>query len=251
VNAQTTIEKPAGLALLRVPFAPNQISRLPKGNVMLDYVGHAALTDRLLDADTNWFWEPLAFDQDGLPKYDANGGLWIRLTINQMSRLGYGHAGTKKGGDAIKEIIGDALRNAAMRFGAALDLWHKGELHADEDQAGGQSQSGAVSPQPAPQTPAKRENWEGRYPNKSALHKALAGFERELAGCGDSDMVYGLTATPEWKDFVASCEDHAPHYLRGGEPAPPEFSGLLNTAERLVREFDGLTATTMANFATA
>ena len=115
-------------------------------------------------------------------------------------------------------------------------------------QAGGQSQDGAVSPQPAT---AKRENWAGRYPNKSALHKALAGFERELAGCGDSDMVYGLTATPEWKDFVASCEDHAPHYLRGGEPAPPEFSGLLNTAERLVREFDGLTATTMANFATA
>ncbi|HEX7822877.1 MAG TPA: hypothetical protein VF463_19950 [Sphingobium sp.] len=23
-----------------------------------------------------------------------------------------------------KEVIGDALRNAAMRFGAALDLWH-------------------------------------------------------------------------------------------------------------------------------
>ena len=30
----------------------------------------------------------------------------------------------------MKERIGDALRNAAMRFGAALDLWHKGELHA-------------------------------------------------------------------------------------------------------------------------
>jgi len=26
----------------------------------------------------------------------------------------------------MKELIGDALRNAAMRFGAALDLWHKG-----------------------------------------------------------------------------------------------------------------------------
>ena len=31
------------------------------------------------------------------------------------------------------ELIGDALRNAAMRFGAALDLWHKGDLHADEE----------------------------------------------------------------------------------------------------------------------
>jgi hypothetical protein len=32
----------------------------------------------------------------------------------------------------MKERIGDALRNAAMRFGAALDLWHKGDLHLDE-----------------------------------------------------------------------------------------------------------------------
>ncbi len=32
-------------------------------------------------------------------------------------------------------MIGDALRNAAMRFGAALDLWHKGDLHVAEDGA--------------------------------------------------------------------------------------------------------------------
>jgi hypothetical protein len=50
-----------------------------------------------------------------------------------VTRLGYGNAEGKSGGDAVKEIIGDALRNAAMRFGAALDLWHKGDLHADED----------------------------------------------------------------------------------------------------------------------
>src|SRR5690606_24225265 len=35
-----------------------------------------------------------------------------------------------------KEVIGDALRNAAMRFGAALDLWHKGDLHADDGAQG-------------------------------------------------------------------------------------------------------------------
>jgi len=33
----------------------------------------------------------------------------------------------------VKEVIGDALRNAAMRFGCALDLWHKGDLHIEED----------------------------------------------------------------------------------------------------------------------
>lgn len=121
-----------GLALLREPFPEHQISHLPKGGVMLAYVGHAALTDRLLTADPTWTWEPLALDERGLPALDDSGGLWIRLTVCGITRIGYGDAGQKKGGDAMKERIGDALRNAAMRFGAALELWHKGELHAPE-----------------------------------------------------------------------------------------------------------------------
>lgn len=128
-------DKPTGLNLLRVPFPAHQISYLPKGGVKLAYVGHAALTDRLLDADPAWQWEPLAMTPDGLPVMDPFGGMWIKLTVCGVTRLGYGHAGTKEGGDAIKEVIGDALRNAAMRFGAALDLWHKGDLHADETPA--------------------------------------------------------------------------------------------------------------------
>lgn len=156
-------KKPTGLALLRAPFPAHQISKLPKPTkaqtdavradfkagvrcaicgawhhpqaVHLDYVGHAALTDRLLDADLEWSWEPLAYAEDGLPQLDALGGLWIKLTVLGMTRLGYGHADGKQGGDAIKEAIGDALRNAAMRFGAALDLWHKGELHADAQES--------------------------------------------------------------------------------------------------------------------
>ena len=155
--------KPSGLALLRATFPAHHISKLPKPTkaqtdevkadykkgarcdacggwhhpkvVHLDYVGHAALTDRLLDADPNWSWEPVAFDaQTGLPKLDSLGGLWIKLTVCGVTRLGYGHADGKTGGDAIKEAIGDALRNAAMRFGAALDLWHKGDLHLDEEE---------------------------------------------------------------------------------------------------------------------
>ena len=121
-----------GLQKLRAPFADNQISYLPKGKVELAYVGHAALTDRLLSVDPLWTWEPVAYDQRGLPMIDEHGGLWIKLTVCGVTRLGYGDAGAKKGGDAVKERIGDALRNAAMRFGAALDLWHKGELHTPE-----------------------------------------------------------------------------------------------------------------------
>ena len=152
-----------GLAKLREVFPPNQISKLPKPvkskdddkgkcergsryssdghfcggchsrSMHLDYVGHAALTDRLLDADLHWSWEPLCMAANGLPVMDDLGGMWIKLTVCGVTRLGYGHAGSKIGGDAIKEVIGDALRNAAMRFGAALELWHKGELHLENE----------------------------------------------------------------------------------------------------------------------
>lgn len=152
--------KVTGLDLLREAFPPNQISKLPKPTkqqteavkadykkgircqicgtwhhpdvIHLDYVGHAALTDRLLDCDPSWTWEPLALGADGYPVIDKDGGMWIKLTVCGITRLGYGDAQGKTGGDAMKERIGDALRNAAMRFGAALDLWHKGDLHVDE-----------------------------------------------------------------------------------------------------------------------
>lgn len=157
-----------GLALLRAPFPAHQISQLPKGGVMLSYVGHAALTDRLLDADPAWNWEPLHIDPaTGLPALDAIGGLWIKLTVCGITRLGYGDAGDKKGCNAMKERIGDALRNAAMRFGAALDLWHKGELHRDDEQA----------PEPvASQEPAPRADTGGATitpPQLRILFKAL------------------------------------------------------------------------------
>ena len=149
-------EKTTGLARLREPFAAHQISKLPKPYrsnsergqcrecdgyhglpaMHLDYVGHAALTDRLLEVDPEWTWDPVAFDQDGLPKLDGMGGLWIKLTVCGVTRLGYGDAQGKTGPNAVKEAIGDALRNAGMRFGAALDLWHKGDLHAAEEEQG-------------------------------------------------------------------------------------------------------------------
>lgn len=159
VAAMELPKQPRELELMRAPFPPHQIGKLAKGSkaqmqcppsekvncnicggwhhpklVHLDYVGHAALTDRLLDADPHWTWEPLAL-RDGLPAFDAAGGLWIKLTVCGVTRLGYGNAQEseyKEVGSRDKECIGDALRNAAMRFGAALELWHKGDLHIDE-----------------------------------------------------------------------------------------------------------------------
>lgn len=169
-NASTPI-KPTGLDLLREPFPAHHISKLPKETkaqidqrkndkscivfncpvcgghhhknaVHLDYVGHAALTDRLLDCDPHWTWRPVVME--GLPNPGA--GMWIELTVCGVSRLGYGSADGKTGGDAIKEIIGDALRNAAMRFGAALDLWHKGDLHGPDETETEEAEQKAPAP---------------------------------------------------------------------------------------------------------
>jgi hypothetical protein len=61
-------------------------------------------------------------------------GMWIRLIIhdeggNEVVMIGFGDAkGKLWGGDALKEIIGDALRNAAMRRGGGLGLWESQDL---------------------------------------------------------------------------------------------------------------------------
>lgn len=109
---------------LRKPFPKESIGKLPKAGMQLDYVGHAAVTDRLLEVDPTWKWEPLGYTDDGLPALDEEGNLWIRLTVLNVTRIGVGD------GRTMKERIGDALRNAAMRFGVALDLWSKEELES-------------------------------------------------------------------------------------------------------------------------
>ena len=127
------MDKLKQLALLRSPFPDDQIGELPRGGLMLKFVGHAAATSRLLDVDPEWTWEPMATDEHGLPMLDRDNLLWIRLTVCGVTRVGCGDAGNKKGGDAMKERIGDAIRSASMRFGLALDLWHKGDMPLYEE----------------------------------------------------------------------------------------------------------------------
>ncbi|MFL2002168.1 hypothetical protein [Microbacterium sp. A1-JK] len=155
-----------GIEKLREPFAATDMGLLPKQlkkddrerskcqpgtsasadgkfcggfharSIHLDYVGHAALTKRFLETDPEWSWEPMGQHDNGMPILDGNGGLWIKLTVCGITRIGYGDAQGKTGGNAIKEAIGDALRNAGMRFGAALELWHKGDLSDFADAQG-------------------------------------------------------------------------------------------------------------------
>lgn len=263
MTAQSKIEAPT-LAKLREPFPDHHISKLPKPTkaqtdavkadfkkgvrckicgswhhpdvVHLDYVGHAALTDRLLDTDPEWSWEPVAFNEHGLPAFDRNGGLWIRLTVLGVSRLGYGSADGKTGGDAVKEIIGDALRNAAMRFGAALDLWHKGDLHVEDEPGAreGQSQEGEVSP-----SEPKEYNFpDGPATGITQLKAMARALWREVEGCGDDGELVGLIEARENKDIIGQLQRlENPEHLKIWEGDGGDNPGLRGLIDRKLAEF--------------
>lgn len=114
----------------RVPPAA-LVQQVNKGSFVADAVGHADTTDLLLSHDPCWSWEPFATDDKGNPlvMYDTGGrprAMWIRLTVHGHTRIGIGTCDANAR-DPYKELIGDAIRNAAMRFGVALSLWSKSE----------------------------------------------------------------------------------------------------------------------------
>lgn len=115
---------------------PSTLATLPKGGANLTYMGHAEVTLALLAVDPRWSWEPVAFDQSsGLPVIDEQGDrlvLWGYLTVHGHRRLCVGTCERRKG-DPEKELIGDLLRNGAMRFGIGTKLWSKA---VDADPAG-------------------------------------------------------------------------------------------------------------------
>lgn len=197
---------------LRAPFPPEKIGKLPRvtcgkcrdsrercceihgkskcsdcGNwitsahIHLDFVGHADVTDRFLEVDPDWSWEPFALDATGLPKFDDNGGMWIRLTIAGTTRIGYGDADGKKGANAVKEAIGDALRNAGLRFGVALDLWRKEAVV---------EQSTAREREPAPPPPVE------------ATAEQVARFDELAKKLAAAESEDGLKNT--WPEIVAA-----------------------------------------------
>ena len=196
---------------LRKPFPPEYIGKLPRvtcgdcsdrakncskhsrekcttcgsyistAHIHLDYVGHADVTARLLEADPSWTWEPAAVDDHGLPLCDVDNagrpvGMWIRLTVGDVTRLGYGSCPSGQN-DAVKVLIGDALRNAAMRFGVAVDLWAKGD-RTDPSAENATASAGQVA--------ARQPRRDDKDPEKQAVLalKKEAVEIRKAAGMG-------------------------------------------------------------------
>ena len=211
---------PEAALALRQPFPPESVGKLPKpyradspkGNcpechgyhglpaVHLDYVGHAAVTDRLLTVDPEWTWEPFALDQMGLPARDQQGNLWIRLTILGTTRIGVGD------GKSLKECIGDAIRNAAMRFGMALDLWAKEPLVEFERSVTGQvatpvTAADFIKPdEPAPQPQPQPE------PKLSARNRGRLFALFTQKGIPEAEQLAGIARvigrTPTHRDAI-------------------------------------------------
>jgi hypothetical protein len=215
------------MRILRLPFPDEQVGRLPRAvrkddsdkyrcedgpqgrqasadgyfcggyhtrSVHLSYVGHAALTE-------------------GLPLIQ-NGGLWIRLKVAGVTRLGYGDAPGKR--DATKELIGDALRNAAMRFGAALDLWSKEDLRAS-----------SVEPDGDGEVPAQGSQGGG----------VASPSARPVSGAPASQQTAPVAARPideevrsQWRTRVLSIE-----YL-GSKPKEKRDGGLRTAYADATRE---------------
>ena len=107
---------------------PKIVGKLPKGGQQLDFVGHADITRILLTVDPLWSWEPIEWDNGKPSMYIENDSLtmWARLTVHGKTMIGVGTV-KASANEASKQVIGDFLRNASLRFGISLSLWTKNE----------------------------------------------------------------------------------------------------------------------------
>lgn len=127
---------------------PKYIEHLPKGGTTLPFVGHARITQWLLEVDPLWSIEPVAFDEAGLPARTKHGnmvqaGFW--MTVCGHRRYCVGSVEERKQ-DIGKELISDGIRNGAMRHGFGLELWSKLPLGEEPEPA----------PAPKKKAPAKK-----------------------------------------------------------------------------------------------
>jgi hypothetical protein len=105
---------------------PKIVGTIPRNGINLAYVSHADITRILIEVDPLWSWQPIEW-VNGRPAIHVENGtatMWGTLTLLGKSMIGVGSVRADKQ-DHEKEVVGDFLRNAAMRFGIALSLWSK------------------------------------------------------------------------------------------------------------------------------
>ena len=183
---------------------PSTLATLPKGGTNLTYMGHAEVTLALIDVDPAWNWTPVAFDAEtGGPKVQLQGKrlvMWGYLTVLGVSRLCVGTCDAGKG-DPEKELIGDLLRNGAMRFGIGTKLWSKA---VDADPAGS-GRPGGYERRPAP-TPAVSQSAVALFERvKATKGTPVADELRALATENNRKLsTDAFDSDPMWAELVAA-----------------------------------------------
>jgi hypothetical protein len=195
--------------------------RITAAHDHLSFVGHANLTERLLKVDPLWSWRPMARDVDpdvlkaaiatgdvsiirmvidSSPPHltemkNASGGIehgmWMEVIIHdengeEIVMPGFGDAiGKPWNGNAVKEIIGDGLRNATYRKGAALALWKRQEREraAKENRAEGGTSAGALFDQGTAAAARTRAKAKAGEQDKAA--EVPAGIDPEVQAWAD------------------------------------------------------------------
>jgi len=185
---------------------PSTLATLPKGGAQLTYMGHAEVTLALIDVDPAWNWHPVAIDPEtGGPKITPQGKrlvLWGYLEVLGVQRLCVGTCDAGKG-DPEKELIGDLLRNGAMRFGIGTKLWSKA---VDADPAGSGRSGGYEPRRTAPAAPQPSSSAVALFDRvKATKGTPLADVLRSLAADNNRKLtVADLDADPTWAELVTA-----------------------------------------------
>lgn len=140
--------------------------------------------------------------------------------------------------EAFKKAFTDALLNAFKHVGVGADI-HMG-LFDDSKYVANvarefEAEAGNGEQDIAHSKPAR--GLDGPYTSKAALFKAFTALQTEVTRCGDDDTLECLLASDDAKSVIAQCERDAPHYLHGGDPAPPDFEPLWDRIKRMRDEF--------------
>lgn len=135
---------------------PALVSTLPKGGAQLEYVSHAEVTRALIEVDPLWTWEPMGYDDHGQPvlERDTNGnpvGLWGWMTVCGVRRPCYGSC-EPRDREPVKILVGDLIRNGAMRFGCCAALWSAAERNREGDKPAPMKRSRKAASQPRSNT---------------------------------------------------------------------------------------------------
>lgn len=164
----------------------------------LDYIGHAGITERLNQVDPWWGWDPMGFTEAGTPLM-SDGGMWGRMTVLGVTRIGYGDPGRNSGPNAIKETIGDFIRNAAMRFGVGTYLWSKSESalakkrgeEAGDEPAQTRDETPLTQQRPPaatpPETPPQKIDWKQLYQAAAGDVDKLKALRHSAKNAGAPD----------------------------------------------------------------